>query len=629
MFALVHKHKKAVTIILGLVALTFVFWGVENRVTRGGREAVATVNGMEISVRELEDELRKQQDQMRELFGKNFDPAALNTPEARRLLLDSLIAQRLVAAAAVSSNIVVTDEMLRDTIASIAAFRGPDGNFSKTTYESVLRTQNPPMTPAQFEARLRYELSLGQLARAVGEAAIPSRTVSERLSALEAQKREIAEARIPAQQFFPQVKVDEAKVKAYYDANPAEFRTPERVRIEYAMLSADAIAAQETVSPQEVRQQWESAYGPKLREKEEALKKARAIAAAVRKDPASFAEVAKKESQDPGSRDKGGDLGFSARGAFVKAYEDTVFRMREGEISDVVESEFGLHIIQLTGIRRVEGKEERRSSHILISAPEDAKPFEAMRGQIEADLKKQRAARRFAEAADTFSNTVYEQSESLKPVAERFKLQIQSAGWITRSGSEELGLLNNPKLLTAIFSGDSLNNRRNTDAVEVAPGTLVAARVIEHQPEAQRKFEEVKNEIAERLRRQEAAALAQKEGAAKLEQLRKGADAGVKWSAAKTVSRREPQGLSGAALRSVVTADVSRLPAYVGVALPEAGYLLVRISKVIEADPKQLAQEATARAAGLLGSSQYNAYLASLRQQAEISVNQANLEKTR
>lgn len=627
MFNLVHKYKKFITAIIGLVALTFVFWGVENRVTRSDREAVATVNGMEISTREFEDELRRQQDQMRELFGRNFDPAMVNTPEARRGLLDSLISQRLVASAAASSRIVVTDEMLRDTIASIPAFKGPDGNFSKATYESVLRTQNPSLSPAQFEARLRYELSLGQLARAVGEAAIPSRTVSERLSALEAQKREVAEARIAAQQFLPQVRLDEANIKAYYEANQAQFRTPERVKVEYVMLSADAIAAQETVSAQEVRQQWESAYGPKLRQKEEARKKAQAIAAAVRKDPASFAEAAKKESQDPGSRDNGGDLGFSPRGSFVKPYEDAVFRMREGEISDVVESEFGFHVIRLTGVRRTDGKEERRSSHILIAAPAEAKPFEAARGEIEAELKKQRAARRFSEAADAFSNMVYEQSESLKPAAERFKLQIQTTGWITRSANQELGALDNPKLIAALFSADSVSQRRNTDAIEVAPGTLVSARVLEHQPAAQRKFEEVKNEIAELLRRRQAAELAQKEGAAKLEQLRKGADAGVRWGPAKTVSRRDPQGLPGEVLRPVVTADVSKLPAYVGVALPETGYVLVRISKVIESDPKQQAQESTGRAAGLLGASQYDAYVASLRQQADISINQKNLER--
>src|SRR5207244_2715021 len=203
---------------------------------------------------------------------------------------------------------------------------------------------------------------------------------------------------------------------------------------------------------EEVRQQWESTIGPKLREKEEARKKAQAILAEVRKNPASFAEVAKRESQDPGSKDNGGDLGFAPRGAFVKPYEDAVFRMKEGQISDVVESEFGLHIIRLTGIQKKDGKEERRSSHILIPAPADAKPFEAMRGDIEAELKKQRASRRFSESADAFQTMLYEQPDSLKPVAERFKLKIQTTGWVTKSAKQELGALDNPKLIAALFS---------------------------------------------------------------------------------------------------------------------------------------------------------------------------------
>jgi peptidyl-prolyl cis-trans isomerase D len=627
MFDLVHKYKKFITAIIGLVALTFVFWGVENRVTRGSRETVATVNGMEISVREFGEELRRQQDQLRQLFGRNFDPAALDTPETRRALLEQLIAQRLVASAAIKSHLTVTDESLRDTIASIPAFQGPDGQFSKANYEAVLRTQNPPLSPAQFEARLRYDLSLQQLARAVGDAAIPSRTVSDRLAALEAQQREIAEVRIPAQQFLAQVKVDDAKVKAYYDANQAEFQTPERVKAEYLVLSAEAIAAQETVKPEEVKAQWESAFGPKLREKEEARKKAQAIAAEVRKNPASFAEVAKKESQDPGSKDNGGDLGFAPRGAFVKPYEDAVFRMKEGQVSDVVESEFGYHIIKLTGIQRKDGKEERRSSHILIAAPADAKPFEAMREQIETDLKKQRAARRFSESADAFQNMVYEQSDSLKPAAERFKLKIQTTGWVSKSAHQELGALDNPKLIAALFSSDALRNKRNTDAIEVAPNTLVAARVVEHQPTAQRKLEEVKGEIAEMLKQREAAQLAGKEGAAKLDLLRKGADAGVKWGAAKSVSRREPRGLPNEVLRRVLSADASKLPAYIGMPVADADYLLVRISKVVEGDPKQQPADSGQRTAGLLGAAQYEAYVASLRKQADVEINQANLEK--
>ena len=628
MFDLVHKNKRIIQIFLGLIALTFATWGIESYTRmRGGRDTVATVNGLEISAREFDDEFRRRNDQLRQALGGNYDPSQFDTPEMRRGLLESLVSQRLVASAAYRAHLTVSDEALLDAIHSIGAFKGPDGNFSKSAYETVLRQQNPPMSPAQFESRLRYDLSLAQLTRAVGEAAIPSRTVAERLGALEAQGREISEFRIPAEQFLAQAKVDDAKIKAFYDANPAQFQTPERIRAEYVVLSAQAIADQEQVKPEEVRAQWESAYGPKLRAKEAAHKKAEEIAAAVRKNPASFAEVAKKESQDPGSKDAGGDLGFAPRGSFVKPYEDALYRLKEGQISDVVESEFGFHIIQLTGVRKQDGKEERRSSHILIPAPADAKPFEAMREQVEAEFKKSRAQRSFSEAADAFQNMVYEQPDSLKPAAERFKLKIQTSGWLTRAGGEQRGPLDNRKLLAALFSSDALNNKRNTDAIEVATGTLIAARVLEHQPAAQRKLDEVKNEIAALLQRQEAAELARKDGEAKLEQLRKGGTAaGVKWGSPMTVSRRDSQKLPGELLRPVMAADTSKLPAYVGLPAGDAGYMLVRVSKVVEGDPKQ-GGDPLPRAAGLAGAAQFDAYIASLRKQADISVNPSNLEK--
>jgi peptidyl-prolyl cis-trans isomerase D len=300
--------------------------------------------------------------------------------------------------------------------------------------------------------------------------------------------------------------------------------------------------------------------------------------------------------------------------------------MKEGQISDVVESEFGFHVIQLTGVRKQDGKEERRSSHILIPAPADARPFEAMRGEVEAELKKARTQRRFSETADAFQNMVYEQPDSLKPAAERFKLKLETSDWLTRAGGEEKSPLGNRKLVSALFSQDALRNKRNTDAVEVAPGTLVAARVLEHQPAAQRKLEEVKDDIAAMLRRQEAAELARKDGDAKLEQLRKGAGESVKWGQARTVSRRDPQDLPLEVLRPVMSADVSKLPAYVGLPVGDAGYMLVRVSKVLEGDPKQ-AGDPLPRAAALSGTAQYEAYLASLRKQADVSVNQANLEK--
>jgi peptidyl-prolyl cis-trans isomerase D len=627
MFDLVTKHKRIVQVILALLVVPFAIWGVESyRFAGGGRDAVAIVDGANISQREFGEELRRQQDQLRQMFRGQIDPAALDTPEARHALLQSLISQRVVAREAIRSDVGVPDELLYDSIASIPAFQ-VDGKFSKNAYETLLRQQNPPMTPRQFEARMRYDLALQQLSRAVADSAIAPRSVAARLTALETQQREVSEARIAAQQFLPQVKIDEAKARAYYDANQAEFRIPERVRAEYLVLSQQALQAQESVSPEDVRKQWEATYGAQARDREEARKKAQALLAAVRKDPASFAETAKKESQDTGSRESGGDLGWVQRGAFVKPFEDAMFRMKEGAISDIVESDFGLHIIRLTGIRKVDGREERRASHILIPAPPAAKPFEAQRAEIEAELKKQRAARRFAEAADSFNNTVYEQADSLKPAAERFKLQLQTTGWITKSTNQELGALDNPKLLAALFSSDSLQNKRNTDAIEVAPNTLVAARVIEHRPAAQRSFDEVKAELIENLRRREAAELAQKDGAEKLEQLRKGGDAGVKWGAAKLVSRRDAQGLPGEVLRQVVSADVAKLPAYVGVPVPGSGYLLLRISKVVEADASKQGADTAARVASQFGAAQYQAYVESLRSRADIEVNPANLEK--
>ena len=206
-------------------------------------------------------------------------------------------------------------------------------------------------------------------------------------------------------------------------------------------------------------------------------------------------------------------------------------------------------------------------------------------------------------------------------------MQLRTTPWIAKSANQELGPLDNPKLLAALFSQDAIQGKRNTDAIEVAPGTLVAARVVEHQPAAQRSFDEVKKEISDKLRKQEAADLAQKDGAAKLEQLRNGADPGIKWSAAKIVSRRDAQGLPSEFLGPVVAADVSKLPAYVGIPIPQAGYLLMRITKVIEAEPKDKGSDFEARAGQLFGASQYEAYLGSLRSHAEIEIKKESLEK--
>ena len=619
MFDLVQKHKRVLQVFLGLIAITFATWGIESY-TRfaGGRDTVATVNGSDITQREFDAQLRAQQEQLQRMFGGRIDPAAFDNPEGRRALLDQMISERLVATESAKRYLFVDDKRLMDFILSVPAFQ-ENGKFSPEAFERAARSQNPPLSSRQFEERIRQSIPFQQLAGSITETSIVPRAVATRLAAIEAQQREVSESRIAARQFVEKVKLDDAKVKEYYDQHPAEFRTPERVRAEYVVLSADALARQETVSDEELKKAYDdraSAFRVEeqrrashilVKTKEEADK----IVAELKKNPGAFADLAKKQSQDPGSAEKGGDLGWFARGAMVKPFEEAVFSMKQGELR-VAQSEFGFHVVRLTGIQ-----------------PGKVRPLEEVRKELTTDLTRQKAQRKYAESSEAFGNMVYEQSESLKPVAERFKLQIQTTGWVAKGGAgQELGALDNPKLLAALFSQDAIANKRNTDAIEVAPNTLVAARVLEHQAEAQKKFEEVKNDITEMLRRREAMRLAEEEGAAKLEQLKKGENPALTWSAPRLVSRRAAQGLPGDVLRKVVAADTSKLPAYVGTPIPETGYMIVRISKVVDgqapaADDKQV----EARAAGMAGAADYEAYLATLKGRASISVNSANLEK--
>ena len=615
MFDLVHKYKRLIQIFLFLIAITFATWGIESYTQfRGGRDTVATVNGLDISQREFADELRRQQDQLRRMFGGAVDPAMLDSPEMQRSVLEAMIGQRLVASEAARAHMFLSREAVIEAITGAPEFQ-EDGKFSPAKYSAYLASQG--VSDQGNVINLQTQIPLARMAGAIADTAIAPRTVVAKINALEAQRREVSDARLEVKQYLPQVKVSDEQVKAHYEANQADFRTPERVRVEYVVLSAEALARQDPPTESELRAAYDSRAGQfrveeqrrashiLVKTKDEAEK----LMAELKKNPGRFADLAKKNSQDPGSAEKGGDLGWFGPGMMVKPFEDAVFKLGQNEMQ-VVESEFGFHVVRMTGVQSAK-----------------ARPYEEVKQELAGELARQKGQRKFAEAAEAFSNLVYEQADSLKPAAERFKLPVQTTGWVAKSARQELGALDNPKLLSALFSSDAIKNRRNTDAIEVAPNTLVAARVVEHQPEAQRSFEETKGAIVEQLRKREASALALKDGQAKLERLRKGEDPGVKWGPSKLVSRRDAQGMSGTVLRQVVSADTTKLPAYVGVPIPDGGYSLLRISKVIEEPVKDGDPQLTARAAQVYGAAQYEAFVDSLRSRADVEVNAAILEK--
>ena len=582
------KYLFAIFLVIpfGLFGIDFYF-----RTPVGG-DAVATVGPAAIGATEFDNAIRQQADFYRQQFRGQFDMSIMDNPEIRRGVLERLVNEKLAAIGAERAGIRMGDKQLANRIATEPVFQ-VDGRFNKERYEQLAKSQG--MTAVGLDERLRQDYRLQDFRSAIADTAIVPRATLDSFIRLSEQTREVSVVNLTTDAYMARVKVTPEQTKAYYDAHNGEFTEPERVRVEYVEMSIDAIAAKTPVSQEDVKRVYdEQLAAGKLGTKEErrashilvtikpdakepekkaAQAKAEEIAARVRKNPAAFADIAKKESQDPGSAVQGGDLGFFARGAMVKPFEDAVFAAKKGDIVGPVASDFGFHVIRVTDVKPAK-----------VKSPAEAAP------EIEANLRKEIAARSFAENAENFSNLVYEQSTSLKPAAERLGLTVQQSPWISK-GASSVQVLNNPKLQAEIFSDATLKGKRNTSAVEVAPNTLVAARMLEHKPAELRPFADVKATIEKRLQRDEALKLAKAEGEAKLKQLQAGKDAGLKWPAPLAVNRQKPGGLYPSVIDKVFRMDTKKLPAYVGVDTP-MGYSLVQVSKVIDIEKIDDAQRA-------------------------------------
>ena len=630
MFDAVRNNKRIVQIFLGLITLPFAFWGIDSYVRNSGAGSdLASVGDSKISIPQFEQALRERQDQMRQSMGASFKPEIMNSPEVRLGILNSLIDQRLLLLEASKNSLMMSDEALRDFISNVPALQ-ENGKFSMSRYESVLRSQN--MSQPQFEARVRQDLMLQQLIGTIGSSAFVSSTQAEAMLRLQSEERQFSEFRISSEQIADKVKIESATVQKFYDDNKSRFEVPEQVKAEYVVLSLDALLPQVTVSDAEVKA-WFEGHQDRYQQseerrashiliptngdagKEKAKAKAEEVLKEIQKAPARFADLARQHSQDPGSAQKGGDLGFFGRGMMVKPFEDAVFGQKEGEISGLVESDFGYHIIKVTGIKVAKQR-----------------PLDEVRAEIEGELKRQAATRKFAEAAESFNNMVYEQSDSLQPVVDKFKLKVQQSGWLPKNTDPQalaaLGSLGNEKVVTALFSEEAVKNKRNTEAVEVAPNTLLAARVVEHVPASTRPFDSVKDDIEKYLKAQEAQAQAKTAGEARLADLIKGEDK-VAWSASRSASRLQARQLQlpPAALQAIFKADVQKLPAYVGVSVGNvyALYKITKVSQPEKIDENQL-KALRAEYGSIVAQEDLSAYLSSLRSRYKIDVNKAALE---
>lgn len=586
MFEFVRTHNRLLFFVLVLLIFpSFVFFGVEgySRFNDESSATVARVAGRKITRAEWDAEHRRQIEQARARM-PGLDAKFFDAPEVRRETLDQLVRERVLYAAAMRGHLSVSDERLMRELTSIpqlAALKRPDGSFDVAAYKVMVESQG--RSAESFEASLRQEISLRQITAGIADTGLPAGTAGR--TALDAllQQREVQVLRFDSKEQMAGLAPTEAELAAYHKAHESEFRTTEQARIEYVLLDAKALEAGMSAPEGELRKFYEenvSRYttaeerrashilvaAPKdapADQRAKAKAKAEQLLEQARKNPAGFSELAKKNSDDTLSAPQGGDLDFNGRGAFAaKAQEDAIFAMKVGEISNLVESEFGWHIIKLDAVRGGQKK-----------------PFEAVRAEIEAELKKQLAAKEFATAADQFGNIVNAQSDSLAPAADKLKLKVQTATVQRLPAPGATGPLASAKLLEAVFSSDTLKNKLNTEAVEVGTNQLAAARVVEHLPSRVQPLSEVQALVRERVIAEQAAAKARKAGQARLAELQK-ADSTAGLPAAVTLSRSNPQGQPREVVDAVLRADAGKLPLWVGVNLGNAGYALARVVAV-------------------------------------------------
>ncbi len=623
MLDFIRAHRRLMQLVLLLLILpSFVFFGIGDFGISNNDPVVAKVGDTKITQGELEQAQRQQMDTMRRMYGDQFDQRMFETPEVRQRILDDLVVQRVVALEAARHNLTASDMALRDVI--LQQWQTPDGQFDREAYQSFLALQG--MNADQFEARLRQNLALRQLTNAVENTAFAPRTLSSHVSDILAQERVVQGQTFQSSDFTSKVQVTDDMLKAYYEQHANEFVIAEQLSAQYVLLDRESVAKQIAVSDADIQQYYEQNKqrfaDPEERrashiliglpgnasdsDRNAAREKAQKVLDEVRSNPANFGALAKQHSQDPGSAERGGDLGFFGRGEMVPQFDEAVFSLDKGQISDLVQSDFGFHIIQVNEIKE-----------------SVAPPLAQVRDKIADEIRSQLATKRMTEMTENLGNLAYEQPESLKPVADKLNLEVKTADKLMRQPNPALPAdapFNHPKFLSALFSDDVLKNKNNSEVIEVAPNTLIVGRVVAHQPASKRPFEEVKNAIRQRVVQQKATEMAQQAGAARLEALKSGAQP-AGFSAAKTVSRTDLAGLPPQAFLAVMKADAESLPAYVGVELPNA-YHVYRINEVRVPDNLDPNQQAMLRQQvdGLLASQETVAYIDALKDKAKTEI---------
>ncbi len=614
-------------LIVGLLVVVFAVWGIGSWFTPDSDPVIVEVDGQEIHLREVRDEIRQTRDRLRRTLGERYDDAAVPVALLQHQVINQMVDRVLLDRMSVDNGMRISDVQLAAAIRSEEVFQR-DGQFSAEVYRQQLQYRG--LSEAGYEQRLRRSETIAQIESGLRESDFATRSEVDFALALLDQRREVYHLSLDAGAFEDGIELTEAAVETYYQDHPQDFSVPEEVVIEYLELSLENLASQIVVDEAAVAEQYEvtkAAYTtPESRRARHILIEVPASAEPAVVTAAEeriagikaridggedFAALAGELSDDPGSAAKGGDLGFFGPGAMVPAFDQVAFELEQSVVSDPVRSAFGFHLIEIIEIK-----------------PEQLKPLAEVRETLVKDLQRQQAEQQFYDLGEMLANVAYEQPDSLGPAAEAVGLEIAQVGPLSREGGD--GIAARAEFLAAAFRPDLITSGLNSDPIELGPETVVVLRVAEHHSASPKPLDEVRTEVEQALRKQLAAEQAQRLGKGLLDELKGGADAvesvaehGREWVSDGLIGRdNEAVSREIRALAFSVAQSEPGAGGYAGAPSGDGAYVLVRVTRVEDGQASTVEQgkrQAIAREVGRgWANAEFAALLASLRAVAEI-----------
>ena len=614
-----------------LITIPFALWGIQEYLGVGSEPEVAVVEGETITQRMLDQRTRDFRENMRLQLGSAYRPDLFEDSVLKGRVLEGMVEEVVLATSAEDWNLRTSDLQARSFIASIPAFQR-EGRFDQQAYETAVR--NRGMSRAGFEHNVRQDMLLGQLRSGVRETVFVTEADLATRVRLKNQKRAMNYARVPADLFRDQITFSNEDLKRFYESNLDRYRTPEQVKLEYVLLDPDTLGSLIEVNPEALEQYFEDHRTEFVAPEERAMRhilfavssgasdqdvlavkdKATDLLGRVRAGE-DFAELAKEHSDDPGSAGNGGDLGWVEPGVMVPAFEQAAFSLGKDQISELVRTDFGFHIIQVTDIR----------------GGSDA-GFAELRDQVETAYRKFEAENLYFDYAERLAESAYESPDSLTPAAEMLALQIQKTDWITRDTMLP-GALASPKVINVAFSDDVLTEGNNSELLEVDQQQALVLRVAEHKPSGVKPFSDNLELIEQDYRNVKASDAAAEAGAAAITTLSSGqgtlqqiaSDNGWPLEQPGEVARQQA-GVPAEVLAKAfsIKPPVQDQAAYAGVVSAEGDYMLIEIGAVkggelgslSEADRQTVSEQAALQ----VGNAQLRYFTDSLRDRAKIEI---------